>query len=77
RITGMKPKLIDYNIEAVSEGKDAIGVVKIIVKSNGMEVMGSGISTDIIEASIKSYLDALNRIVIFKSNNTFKDPLKE
>ncbi|MBM3709535.1 MAG: 2-isopropylmalate synthase [Actinobacteria bacterium] len=74
KITGMKAKLIDYNIEAVSEGKDAIGVVKIIVKSNGMEVMGSGISTDIIEASIKSYLDALNRIVILKSNHILKEP---
>ena len=71
RITGMKAKLLDYNIEAVSEGKDAIGVVKIIVKSGDMEVMGSGISTDIIEASIKSYLDALNRIIILKSANGF------
>jgi 2-isopropylmalate synthase len=69
-ITGMKVKLIDYNIEAVSEGKDAIGVVKIIVKSGDMEVMGSGISTDIIEASIKSYIDALNRILIFNQGNS-------
>lgn len=65
KITGMKVDLLDYNIEAVSEGKDAIGSVKMIVKSNDLEVMGSGISTDVIEASIKSYIDALNRIVLY------------
>ena len=38
----------------------------MIVKSGDTEVMGSGISTDVIEASIKSYLDALNRIMLYK-----------
>jgi len=63
QITKISAKLIDYNIEAVSEGKDAIGAVKIVVSNNGMEVLGRGISTDIIEASIKAYIDAMNRIV--------------
>ncbi|MGM0365084.1 MAG: 2-isopropylmalate synthase [Actinomycetota bacterium] len=62
-ITGLGTQLVDYNIEAVSEGKDAIGSVRIVVSSNGTEVMGSGISTDIIEASIKAYVDAMNRIM--------------
>jgi 2-isopropylmalate synthase len=66
-LTAMKVELVDYAIEAVSEGKDAIGAVRIIVKSNDIEAMGRGLSTDVIEASIKAYLDALNRIVIFKS----------
>ncbi len=61
-ITGLNTQLADYNIEAVSEGKDAIGSVRITVISDGKEVMGSGISTDIIEASIKAYIDAMNRI---------------
>ncbi len=64
-ITRMKVKLIDYVIEAVSEGQDAIGSVKIIVQWQDTEVMGSGISTDIIEASIKAYIDALNRIKLY------------
>lgn len=63
RITGMKAKLIEYNIEAVSGGKDALGSVKVVVSTNGIEVMGSGISTDIVEASIKAYVDAMNRII--------------
>jgi 2-isopropylmalate synthase len=62
RITGLDMVLVDYNIEAVSEGKDAIGQVKIIVSSDENEVMGSGISTDIVEASIKAYIDAANRL---------------
>ncbi len=62
-IIKIKTKLVDYSIEAVSEGKDAIGSVKIVLISNGIEVMGKGISTDIIEASIKAYLDAMNRII--------------
>ena len=62
RITGLDMILIDYNLEAVSEGKDAIGQVKIIVSADENEVMGSGISTDIVEASIKAYIDAANRL---------------
>jgi len=58
----MKMVLVEYNIEAVSEGKDAIGLVKIIASVNENEVMGSGISTDIVEASIKAYIDAANRL---------------
>lgn len=65
KITRMKVNLIDYVIEAVSEGQDAIGSVKIIVQWQDTEVMGSGISTDIIEASIKAYIDALNRIKLY------------
>ncbi|MBC7334472.1 MAG: 2-isopropylmalate synthase, partial [Actinobacteria bacterium] len=57
KITGMKPKLVDYNIEAVSEGKDAIGSVRIVVSTDGFEVMGKGISTDIVEASIIAYVE--------------------
>ncbi len=60
--TGLKMVLVDYNIEAVSGGKDAIGQVKIIAKQDDNEVMGSGISTDVVEASIKAYIDAANRL---------------
>ncbi len=62
KITDKSTTLVDYVIEAVSEGKDAIGQVKIIVEAGGNEVMGSGISTDIVEASIKAYIDAANRL---------------
>ncbi|MDD5600320.1 MAG: 2-isopropylmalate synthase [Actinomycetota bacterium] len=63
KIVNINTKLIEYSIEAVSGGKDALGSVKVVVSTNGVEVMGSGISTDIVEASIKAYIDAMNRIV--------------
>ncbi len=63
KITNINAKLVDYNIEAVSGGKDALGVVKLVVSTGGIEVMGSSISTDIVEASIKAYIDAMNRIM--------------
>ena len=62
KVTGKSTTLVDYAIEAVSEGKDAIGQVKIIVDAGSSEVMGRGISTDIVEASIKAYIDAANRL---------------
>lgn len=63
KIAKINAKLVEYNIEAVSGGKDALGSVKVLVSTNGIEVMGSGISTDIVEASIKAYIDAMNRIM--------------
>ena len=63
KITKINAKLVEYSIEAVSGGKDALGSVKVVVSTNGTEVMGSGISTDIVEASIKAYIDAMNRIM--------------
>jgi 2-isopropylmalate synthase len=68
RIIGRKmkwtamPKLIDYSIHSVSMGKDAQGEVGVKVSVKGMVFSGRGTSTDIIEASIKSYLNALNKI---------------
>jgi 2-isopropylmalate synthase len=66
-LTGVKVELVDYAIEAVTEGKDAIGAVKIIVKADGQQALGRGLSTDVIEASIKAYIDALNRVRLFGS----------
>ncbi|MDD5622655.1 MAG: 2-isopropylmalate synthase [Actinomycetota bacterium] len=63
KITKINAKLMEYKIEAVSGGKDALGSVRVVISMNGTEVMGSGISTDIVEASIKAYIDAMNRII--------------
>lgn len=66
RVTGIKGKLIDYNIKAVTSGKDAIGEVNIKVRSpEDRIIVGRGSSTDIIEASIKAYLNAINRMVFW------------
>jgi len=62
KITGYKLTLTDYAIRAVSAGKDAQGEVNLKVKYNGKSYVGRSASTDIIEASVRAYLQAVNRI---------------
>ncbi|MBU0676216.1 MAG: 2-isopropylmalate synthase [Proteobacteria bacterium] len=56
------PAILRYEIQAVTEGTDALGRVMVQMDHNGRRVLGRGASTDIIEASIKAYLDGLNRL---------------
>ncbi len=65
RITGVKGELQDYRIEAVTKGKDALGEVSLKLKAKGKVVTARGSSTDIIESSIRAYLNALNKIESF------------
>ncbi len=60
--TGQNPELHSYSIRAVTGGKEAMGEASVkILDANGNPVMGRGVSTDIIEASAKAYMDAINR----------------
>jgi 2-isopropylmalate synthase len=65
KITGIKGELQDYRIEAVTKGKDALGEVSLKLKAKGKVVFARGASTDIIESSIRAYLNALNKIESF------------
>jgi len=62
KATGIKCELQDYRIEAVTKGKDALGEVSLKLKANGRVVTARGSSTDIIESSIRAYINALNKI---------------
>ena len=62
-ITGLKGRLQDYQLRAVTSGKDAIGEVSVRVDFDGTVVPGKGSSTDVIEASARAYVNALNRLV--------------
>ncbi len=66
RAAGISPAILRYEIQAVTEGTDALGKVTVQMDHNGRRVLGRGASTDIIEASIKAYLDALNRLDDFE-----------
>ncbi len=59
-ITLIKAKLLDYTIHSVTEGKDAQGEVRVKVNIKGAEFSARGASTDIIEASAKAYINAIN-----------------
>jgi 2-isopropylmalate synthase len=61
RITGVTGALKDYQIRSVTGGKDALGEVSVKIESKGAVYSGRGASTDIIEASIKAYVNAINR----------------
>jgi 2-isopropylmalate synthase len=63
RITGLKLELTDYSIHAVTGGKDAIGEVTVRVRQDGRSVIGTGASTDIIEASARALVDAINKLL--------------
>jgi 2-isopropylmalate synthase len=59
-ITKTKATLLDYAIHAVTEGEDAQGEVSVKLEIKGTPYSGRGASTDIIEASAKAYLNAIN-----------------
>ena len=69
RITKVKCRLVNYSLRAVTSGKDAMGEVSVRVHHRGTEVTGRGTSTDIIEASAKAYVNAINRLLFLKGKN--------
>lgn len=60
----IKYNVEDYKINSVSEGGDALGEVVVKISSGDEIYAGRGLSTDIIEASIKAYLNAINKILV-------------
>jgi 2-isopropylmalate synthase len=61
RITGISAKLLDYQVHSVTDGEEAQGEVDVKIEIDGVTIHGRGVSTDIIEASAKAYLNALCR----------------
>ena len=55
--------LEDYAIHSTSEGKDALGEVVVKLKSGNKMYMGKGLSTNVIEASILAYVNAVNKLI--------------
>lgn len=64
KLIGIKSELQDYRLEAVTRGKDAVGEVNLKIKIKNKIISGRGSSTDIIEASLLAYLNAVNKYVI-------------
>lgn len=63
QIIGTHYELDDFQIQSVTEGREAVGSAVVKLRSNGKLYSGRGISTDIIGASIHAYINALNKIV--------------
>ena len=63
RIVGVPNTLSEFRVDAVTEGIDALGDVTIRIRQNGNAFVGRGSDTDIIVASAKAYMNALNRLL--------------
>ena len=63
KITDCHYELDDFQLQAVTEGREAMGQTVVKLRSNGKVYSGRGISTDIVGAGIHAYLSALNKIV--------------
>ena len=63
QIIGRHFELDDFQIQSVTEGREAMGQTLVKLRSEGKLYSGHGISTDIVGASIRAYLSALNKIV--------------
>ncbi|RJQ46430.1 MAG: 2-isopropylmalate synthase [Gaiellales bacterium] len=57
---GAKGKLLDYQVRAVTAGKDALGEVRVVVEVEGEGYAGTALSIDVVEASAKAYMRAMN-----------------
>ena len=62
QIVGRHYELDDFQIQAVTEGREAMGSTLVKLRADGRLYSGQGVSTDVIGASIRAYVDALNKI---------------
>jgi 2-isopropylmalate synthase len=79
RIVVMKNRLTSYSINSITQGKDAMGEVLLQIECDGLSYVGKAASTDVVEASAKAYLKAINRAIynrkeeeVVKVNQTSK-----
>jgi 2-isopropylmalate synthase len=61
--TGVEAALTDFAVSSVTGGVDALGDVVIQLDADGRKVSGRGVSTDVVEASARAYLSAVNKLV--------------
>jgi len=60
---GMDITLEDYGIRSVTEGRDALGEAVVKLTAGGASAIGRGVSTDVIESSIKAYINGVNKLI--------------
>ena len=61
--TGVDGRSTDFNVSSVTGGVDALGDVVIQFEADGVNVSGRGVSTDVVEASARAYLNAINKVL--------------
>lgn len=71
--TGVEGRLVDFNVSSVTGGVDALGDVVIQMESDGVRVSGRGVSTDVVEASARAWLNAVNRLIRTREQGEARD----
>jgi 2-isopropylmalate synthase len=67
RATGVEARLVTFNVSSVTGGSDALGDVVVQLDVEGRRVTGRGVATDVVEASARAYLAAINRALQVKA----------
>ncbi len=77
RVLRLRGHLVDYEVHATSSGKDALGEVSVKCDfGSGRLVSGKGASTDVIEASARAYINAVNRVLL-QANQPERSPTQQ
>jgi len=66
KITGLNGDLVDYTVRSITRGADAVGEVFVHVEFDGVSYTGKAASTDIVDASARAYLNAVNKALYAK-----------
>lgn len=61
KIVGKEIELLDYTLHSITEGQDAMGKATVKIQAGEYNYNGKGVSTDVVEASIKAFIDAINK----------------
>jgi 2-isopropylmalate synthase len=74
KITGLEGSLLDYTVRSVTRGTDAVGEVFVHVEFGGVSYTGKAASTDIVDASARAYLNAVNKALYAKERKSAAEP---
>jgi 2-isopropylmalate synthase len=73
KATGVSGTVLDFNVSSVTGGGDALGDVVIQLDVDGLKASGRGVATDVVEASARAYLAAVNRIIRLRERPVARD----
>lgn len=72
--TSVEAALTDFNVSSVTGGVDALGDVIVQLEAEGMRVSGRGLSTDVVEASARAFLNAINKVLRLRDQQDRREP---
>jgi len=71
--TGVRGKVSNFQVSSVSGGADALGAVAISVEAEGTRVTGRGVATDVVEASARAYVNAVNKLARLRDRGEVRE----